>query len=91
MKRKKVFVQGTPDSLQRFFGDAVSYDYDVIAILSDSSISVELDDKLLEVIRPQNLPKFTYPLIDGIIFTDKDKSAAVFFRNQGLEFICREL
>ena len=70
MRKKKVLVHGTPDSLQKFFSDAVSYDYDVVAVLSAEKISVELDDKELDVIAPQALPKLVYSLVDGIIITD---------------------
>lgn len=70
MRKKKVLVHGTPDSLQKFFSDAVSYDYDVVAVLSAENFSIELDDKELEVFAPQALPKLVYSLVDGIIITD---------------------
>ena len=81
MRKKKVLVHGTPDSLQKFFSDALSRDFEIVAILSEEpeKISVKLD-----VLKPQALPRFNYSLIDGIIFTG-DKSAADFFLKQGLE------
>ena len=70
MRKKKILVHGTPDSLQRFFSDAVSRDFDIVAILSEENISVELDDEKIDVIAPQALSKFVYGLIDGIVITD---------------------
>ena len=86
MRKKKVLVHGTPDSLQKFFADAVSYDYEVVAILSEEKISVELDDKELDVIAPQSLPAFVYGLVDAIIITDAmaSNSFVKFFLKQGL-------
>lgn len=87
MRKKKVLVQGTTNSLQEFFTDAVSYDYEVVAILSNERISIELDEEELEVFTPQSLPKFVYGLIDGIIFTDiaANEDAIKFFLDKGLE------
>ena len=87
MRKKKVLVHGTPDSLQRFFSDAVSYDFEVVAILSEEKISVEFDDKEIDVIAPQALPKLVYGLIDGIIITDAMASNDLvkFFLKQGTE------
>ncbi|MBR4904063.1 MAG: hypothetical protein IKZ53_05285, partial [Selenomonadaceae bacterium] len=71
MRKKKVLVHGTAKSLQKFFMDAVSRDYEIVALLSEEKFSSKL-----EVLVPQNLPRFNYRLIDGIIFTDNDKSSA---------------
>ena len=84
MRKKKVLVQGTLDSLQKFFADAVSNDYEVVAILSEEDISVEDDDEPLEVLSPRSLPKFIYKLIDGIIFTAAKGAVVKFFIKQGL-------
>ena len=84
MRKKKVLVQGTLDSLQNFFADAVSNDYEVVAILSEEDISVEDDDEPLEVLSPRSLPKFIYKLIDGIIFTDAKGAFVKSFLKQGL-------
>lgn len=80
MRKKKVLLHGTPDSLQKFFADAVSRDFEIAAILSDEpeKISVKLD-----VLKPQSLSKFVYNLVDGIIFTG-DKAAADYFIKQGV-------
>ena len=87
LRKKKVLVQGTTNSLQEFFTDAVSYDYEVVAILSNERISIELDEEELEVFTPQSLPKFVYGLIDGIIFTNiaANEDAIKFFLDKGLE------
>lgn len=82
MRRKKVLVHGTPDSLQKFFNDAISRDFDIIGLLSDEPEKISV--KPLEVLSPQAVNKFALNLIDGIIFTGKDKSAVNFFVNQGL-------
>ena len=66
MRKKKVLLQGTAQSLQNFFADAVSRDFEILGIIGDEKISV----RGLEVFTPQNLPKLVYKLIDGIIFTD---------------------
>lgn len=80
MKKKKVLVHGTADSLQKFFADTVSRDFEIVDLLSDENISSGL-----EVIAPKNLPKFNYELVDGIIFTGQDKLSAGFFLEQGIE------
>lgn len=86
MRKKKVLVHGTTDSLQKFFSDAVSFDYDVVAILSREKISVEIDDKEFDVFAPQALPNLVYTLVDGIIFTDFAKENNIkFFLKQGVE------
>ena len=89
MRKKKILVHGTLESISNFFSDAVSRDYEVVALLSEQleKISVSRDGKELEVFASQSLPKFIYGLIDGIIFTDGiDKESAVnFFGNRGLE------
>ncbi|MBR4641959.1 MAG: hypothetical protein IKO74_04455 [Selenomonadaceae bacterium] len=86
MKKKKVLVHGTQNSLQKFFSDAVSRDFEIVAALSDEKISINL-----EVLAPQNLPKFIYKMIDGIIFTGKNEYAANLARKlfiyAGLSFI----
>ena len=80
MRKKKVLVHGTLDSLHKFFADAVSRDFEIVAILSDDNISSELD-----VIAPKNLLKSFCKLIDGIIFTDNDKSLAKSLLQRGIE------
>ena len=87
MRKKKVLVHGTASSLQNFFSDAVSYDYEVVAILSKEKIAVDLDGKELEVLDPQNLPKVIYSLVDGIIFTDiaANNNVIKFYLKQGVE------
>ena len=87
MRKKKVLVQGTSDSLQKFFSDAVSRDFEIVAILSadPKGIAVEWNGKQLEVLAPEKLPKFIYELIYGVIFTTKDKTTVNFFRKQGME------
>ena len=87
MKKKKVLVHGTADNLKKFFADAVSRDFEVVVLLSPrpKKISIKRDGKQLEAVTPKNFPKVAYSLIDGIIFTDKDKSLKDFFLAQGLE------
>ena len=89
MRKKKVLVHGTLESLNNFFSDAVSRDYEIVALLSEElkKISITRDDKEFEVFASQSLPQFMYKLIDGVIITDDlDKELAVnFFRDKGLE------
>ena len=86
MRKKKVLVYGTFESLQKFFADAVSHDYEIVAILSDEDISAEDDGEPLEVLSPQSLPKFNYKLIDGIVITNAltDKKIVKDFLKQGI-------
>ena len=74
MKKKKVLVHGTADSLKQFFADKVSNDYEIAAILTDDNISGNF-----EVFAPQNLPQFVYGLTDGIIFTDATEAIIKYF------------
>ena len=87
MKKKKVLVHGTPDSLKKFFADAISFDYEVAAILSESfeKISIVRGGKELEVIPSQSLPKFIQRIIEAVIITDSNARDAVvnFFLKQG--------
>ena len=87
MKKKKVLVHGTPDSLKKFFADAISFDYEVAAILSESfdKISIVRGGKELEVIPSQSMPKFIQRIIDAVIITDSNAREAVinFFLKQG--------
>jgi len=89
LRKKKVLVHGTQDSINNFLADAVSHDFEIVALLSEQleKISVKLDDKELEVFASQSLPKFNYGLIDGVIITDgvSNESAVNFFCNKGLE------
>lgn len=90
MKKKKVLVHGTPDSLKKFFADAISFDYEVAAILSESfdKISIVRGGKELEVIPSQSMPKFIQRIIDAVIITDSNTKDVVtkFFLKQGFEF-----
>ena len=79
MRKRKVFVHGTADSLQKFFADAAGRDFEIVAILSEDNVSGNF-----EVIAPHVLPKFNYGLVDGIIFTG-DKAIADYFLRQGIE------
>ena len=81
MIRKKILVHGTADSLQKFFADAVSRDYEFVAILSDAPEKISVAK--LEVFAPKNLPAFVLNLVDAIIFT-ADKSSVEFFLRRGL-------
>ena len=85
--KKKALVHGTPESLKIFFADAMSNDYQIVAILSESleKISVTRNNKELEVFTSQNLPNFICDVIDAIIITDSDNSAANFFIDKGIE------
>lgn len=82
LRKQKILVHGTPDSLQQFFSDAVSRDYEIVAILSDEPEKISVAK--LEVLAPKNLPAFVYRTIDAIIFTGKDKSSADFFLKNGI-------
>ena len=66
MRKKKVLLHGTAQSLQNFFADAVSRDFEILGIIGDDKISV----RGLEVFTPQNFPKVLLRLVDGIISTD---------------------
>ena len=81
MKKKKVLVYGTLETLQKFFSDAVSRYFEIVALLSEEPEKISGN---LEVLAPQSLPKFNYGLVDGIIFTG-DRAAADFFLKQGIE------
>ena len=87
MRKKKVLVHGTAESLEKFSADAVNNDFDIVAILSDDEISVEVDDEEVEILSTQNLPKTFYKLVDGIIMTDaiENKKLVKFFLKQGFE------
>ena len=61
------------------FEDAVSRDFEIVAILSDENLSSEL-----EVIAPKNLPNFSYELVDGIILTNPSGSLVKYFIKQGV-------
>lgn len=81
MKRKRVLIHGTLESLQKFSADAVSRDYEVAAILSEENIYVQG----LEIFTPQTVPKALLELVDGIIFTNNDKTPVKFFLIQGVD------
>ncbi|MBR4151370.1 MAG: hypothetical protein IKT98_00240 [Selenomonadaceae bacterium] len=82
MRKKKVLVHGTAESMNNFFSDAVSHDFEVVALISEENLSSEM-----EVLSPQNLPKAIYKLADGIILTNAvaEKSVVKFFLKQGVE------
>ncbi|MBO4780091.1 MAG: hypothetical protein J5497_05595 [Selenomonadaceae bacterium] len=82
MRRKKILVYGTAESLQKFFADAISRDFEVVAILSDEPEKIPA--VRFDVLAPKNLPVFVYNLIDGIIFTAAEKSPVEFFLKRGL-------
>ena len=79
MRKKKVLIHGTPDSLRNFFSDAVSRDFEIVALLGE-----DIENFPVKVFAPQSLSDFVYNLVDGIIFTGKDKSAADYFLKQGV-------
>ncbi len=87
MRKKKIFVHGTAESIQKFFADAVSRDYEIVALLGSrpKRISVTQNGKQLDALTPKNLPKFNYGLIDGIIFTNNNQAVVDFFLKQGME------
>ncbi len=82
MKKKKILVHGTLESLQNFFSDAVSRDYEVVGILSDEPEKISVAN--LEVLATKNLPAFVQKTIDAIIFTGEDKSSADYFIQRGI-------
>ena len=82
MRKKKVLVHGTAESLNKFFSDAVSRDYEIVALLSDKPDKISSD---LEVFSPQNLPKVIHKLIDGIILTNATGAFVKLFLKQGIE------
>lgn len=83
MRKKKVLLQGTSESINKFFADAVSRDYEIIAILSEEKVSVQA----LEVFTLKNLPEYISNLVDAVIITNyAEKEPLIdFFRNQGFE------
>ena len=54
LRREKVLVQGTTNSLQKFFSDAAAREFEIVGVVSDDKISVQG----LEVMQLQNLPRF---------------------------------
>ena len=80
MKKKKILIHGTADSLQQFFADKVSNDFEIVAILSDDDISSKF-----EVFTLQNLPKFVYELVAGIILTNPSGFLVKYFLKLGIE------
>ena len=71
MHKKKVLVCGTPESLQKFFADAVAHEFEVVAAFTEV----------------KTIPPFAFKLIDGIIFTDtaSSKGLVKFALKIGLE------
>ena len=79
--KKKILVHGTLDTLQKFFADAVSRDYEIVGVLSEENFSVQG----LEVLAPKTVPHFVYKIIDAIIFTSTtDIREFYFFVERGL-------
>ncbi len=79
--KKKILVHGTPDTLQKFFADAVSRDYELVGVLSDENFLIQG----LEVLAPKAVPRFVYRIIDAIIFTSTtDIRDFQFFIKRGL-------
>lgn len=82
MRKKKVLVHGTLESLQKFFSDSSSHDFETVALLNEENSSSEL-----AILTKQNLPKFIYTLVDGIIITDvvQNREIIKYFLNLGVE------
>ena len=79
--KKKILVHGTPETLQKFFADAVSRDYEVVGVLSEENFLIQG----LEVLAPKAVPPFVYRIIDAIIFTSTtDIREFQFFVERGL-------
>ena len=89
MRKKKVLVHGTLKSLQKFFSDAESREFEIVAVLSEEpeKISPVRDNEPLDVFTPQTLPKMVYGLVDGIIITDivANRGLVKVFLKQGVE------
>lgn len=98
MRKKKVLVYGTSDSVNKFFADAASRDYEIVALLSEERLSIQeiivalLSEKRLfiqgvEVFVLENLPNSIHNLVDAVIITDyAEKEPLInFFRNQRFE------
>lgn len=88
MRKKRVLVHGTADNLKKFFVDALSFDYKVVAILSESfeKISIVRGGKDLEVFPSQSISDIVLRFIDAIIITDATgarESVVRFFIKQG--------
>lgn len=90
MRKKKVLIHGTSDSVKKFLADAVSWEYDIIAVLSEEleKISISRNNTELEVIPTQSLPNVISKLVDAVILTSAEtKEAAVnFFLKRGFEY-----
>ena len=69
MKKKKVLVHGTQDSINNFLADAVSCDFEIVDAIDES----------------KDLPQFVYRLVDGIILTAPNGSLVKHFLKQGIE------
>ncbi|MBE8952926.1 MAG: hypothetical protein SR1Q7_07260 [Quinella sp. 1Q7] len=81
MRRKKILVHGTADTIRKFFDDAISRDFEIVALLSDEPEKIPAVN--LEILAPKNFPAFILKLVDAIIFT-ADKSAVEYFYRRGL-------
>lgn len=66
---KNVLVHGSEESLNKFFSEKLSKKkYNCLAILTDEE---KVKNSSVEIIKPDNLPKFVYSLIDAVVLTDK--------------------
>ena len=69
MRKKKVLVHGTQDSINNFLADAVSHDFEILDVLDES----------------KDLPQFVYKLVDGIILTAPSGFLVKYFLKRGVE------
>ena len=89
MKKKKVLVHGSLNSLQEFFNSPFNRTYEVEAVIAENGVTTPIltgGGQQIEVLTPENLPKFIYKFVDGVILTDRQnfQDALNNFVRQGL-------
>lgn len=90
MKKKKVLVHGSIESLKEFLQSPFNADYEPLALVSEEFENVDIDSQNgggYEYLAPSKLNKFTYELIDGVLITDeKTRQTAInYFIHDGLD------
>ena len=91
MINKKVLVCGSLDSLQEFLNSPFNRTYEVAAILTEEKARIDAirtgGGIEIEILQPENLPKFIYKFVDGVILTDRKNFPAQlnYFVSKGLE------
>lgn len=82
---KNILVHGAQESLKKFFSEKLTAKkYNCLAILTDEE---KIDNSPAEIIKPENLPKFVYNLVDAVVLTEKStrQSDIDYFLDCGVE------